>query len=341
MPSNITVGSPVSVNTLTGLIRMNDRNLTDWSVSDILAPTQFQNALPWFKASNGTQHKWTVETALPGSAFRLLNNGVANAAGQEKTVTANLSIIDASYDDVDVMLASEAKGGRDAYLMKRGMRSLNSGIVRAEFSLIRGTDYDAAGPDGLQQLVSVYNLGFNAGGNGGTRVYMLITGESDVCGILGNDGRFEIPPPFMSRKVTNPETGAAFTAWAQNITGYMCLQVGGKYSAAVGYNFSGADAAKSVTDKNLAEIYSLFPSDRAPRVNLILMSRIGLKQLQQSRIATTPTGAYVEYPTSWNGAGRLIPICVSDAVNDEESTVTTTTTTTTTSSTTTTTTAAH
>lgn len=331
--SNIVVGSPQSVNTLAGLIRMNDRNLTDWSVSDILAPTQFQNALPWFAASNGTQHKFTVETALPGSAFRLLNNGVANAAGQEKTVTADLKLIDASYDDVDVALATEnIKGGRDAYLMKRGMRSLTSALVRSEYSLIQGTDFDAAGPDGLAQLVSLYNLAYNGGGAGGTRVYMLITGESDVCGILGQEGRFDVSAPFMTRKVTNAGTGAAYGAWAQNINGWVCLQVGGKYSAAVGYNFDGTTGHK-VNDDALAEIYSLFPSDRAPRVNLILMSRIGLKQLQQSRTATTPTGAYAAYPTFWNGAGRDIPIVISDAVNDAEATVTTTTTTSTTTTT--------
>ena len=55
--SNITIGAAQAVNTLAGLIRMNDRNLTDWEVSDVLAPTQFEQFIPWFPASNGTHLK--------------------------------------------------------------------------------------------------------------------------------------------------------------------------------------------------------------------------------------------------------------------------------------------
>lgn len=322
--SNITTGTALHMNTLAGLIRMNDMNLTDWEVSDVLAPTQFQQALPWFAASNGTQHKWSVFTDLPGSSFRLLNNGVANAAGQEKTVTADLKLLDAGWMADKGLVNENVKGGRDGYIAKRGMWSLNSALVRAEYSLIQGTDYDAAGPDGLAQLASLYNLAYNGGGAGGTRVYFMIMGESDVCGILGNGGRFDMGAPQEQFLVTDTSTKAGYDVIRQSILGWMALQVGGKYSVAVGYNFDGTTGHK-VTDNALAEIYSLFPSDRAPRVNGILMSRTGLKQLQQSRTATTPTGAFAAYPTFWNGAGRDIPIIVSDACTDSESTVTTTT----------------
>lgn len=326
--SNITPGAPVAVNTLAGLIRMNDKNLADFEVSNVLAPTQFEQVLPWFKASNGTQHKWSIFTKLPGAAFRDFNNGLANAAGDEKTMTAALKLLDAGWDADRALVNENSKGGRDAYIMKRGMWSLTAALVKAEYSLIQGTDYDASGPDGLAQLAGLYGLSVNGGGAGGTRVYMMILGEDHVCGILGNEGRFDVGTPVEGFKITDATAGAGYDIIRQAILGFMALQVGGNYSVAAGVNYDGT-TGHTVNDNALADIYSQFPSQVAQRVNCVLMSRKGLAQLQKSRTATTPTGAFAQYPTFWNGAGRDIPIVISDAINDAEVTNTTTTGTTT------------
>lgn len=327
-----TEGTAYADNTLNGLIRMNDQNLADFEYSELVQPTQFMDALPWFPASNGTQHKWTVETAAPDAVFRALNVGVANGAGSEKTISMDLKILDASFFR-DVMVARGATKGVGAYLNREAMKSLNKALTVGESQLINGTDALADGFDGLKDLATLYaadGLAIDEGGSGGTRVYMMITGEDDVCGILGNDGQFVYADePTIQRILTNVSTGAGYNAYNVPISGYAGLQIGGKYSIATAYNIDGT-TGKVVDDALLAELYSKFPSDRKNSVNLILMSSTGLFQLQQSRTATNPTGAPAPFPTSWDAAGRPIRIVISDAVDDAESSVVTTTTTTTT-----------
>lgn len=324
--SNITNGTAYADNTLLGMIRMNDANLAAWEQSDLVQPSQFFRRLPWFPASNGTQHKWTVQTAAAGSAFRTVNNGIANGAGSEKTVTADLKFIDCSWT-ADVMFARADAKGRDHYLGKRTMKALNAGLTRAEYALIQGVTYDADGPDGLDDLVQA-GMKYDATGSGGTRVYMAILGEDDVCGILGNDGVFDVGDVTQQKIITNVETGAGYNADNQSIGGYMCLQSASKYSLAMAYNIDGT-SGHSVTDALLRELMKLFPEDRLDALmsrGVIVMSLDGLDQLHTSRTYTSPTGREAEFPlTDWNG----IPIALSGAVKNDYAAVTTTTTTTT------------
>jgi hypothetical protein len=325
--SNYTDGTAYADNALLGLIRMNNKNLTDWEYSELVQPTQLFQAMPWFPASNGTQHKWTVETTAPTAAFRTLNNGVSNTAGEEKTVTADLKYLDGSFYR-DVMLGKGYKKGRGAYLNKETMKSLRASLVKAEYSLIRGTSYDSDGPDGLVDLVNLYNgLTVDAGGTGGSSVYMGIFGEDEVCGILGNDGEFDVSDPIVQR-ITD-ESGKGFSADYVDMSGYMCLQVGGKYSLGRIYNLDGT-TSHTLTDAMLRNLYFKFPTDVQSRINFILMAGEQLNELVGNRTATNPTGAPAPVPQFWEIAGRQIPIIVSDAVQTDESVVTTTTTTTTT-----------
>ena len=327
--SNLTDGTAYADNALNGIIRMNDQNLSDIEVSNLIQPTSFFAWLIWITASNGSQHKWTVETAAAAAVFRDLNASIANSAGSEKTVTANLLLMDASFDR-DMATEKIIKMGLGPYMEKETMKALNAAFAKAEYQLIRGTGYDSDGWDGLIDQLSLYDgMAYDAGGAGESRVYMMIGGEDDVAGVLGNDGNFKVSDPFPTKRFADDASGDSHNVWAVDVHGWMAMQVAGKYSLAGAYNIDGT-STHLVDDDLLAEIYSLFPSDRAPFVNGILMSREGAKQLRKSRTATTPTGAPAPFATSWDGAGRDIPIIISDAMDDAESTVTTTTTTTTT-----------
>jgi hypothetical protein len=319
-----TAGTAYARNTLNGIIRLNDANLADFEYSNIVQPKSFLGMIPWAPASNGTQHKFTMVTSAAGAAFRAVNTGLNNAASYEKTISLDLKYLDASFHR-DVAIVQGAKD-RAAYLTKETGRALAAGFSSAEYQLIQGTGVDALGYDGLQQLASLYDgNSVNVAGSGGTRVYMLIAAEDAVCGIAGNDGQFVVDEAVMQKMITDAATGAGYNAYNVNIGGYLGLQVAGKYSIAFAYNIDGT-SGKGVTDSILAQLYAKFPSDRAPMVNMILMSMKGLGQLQASRSATSPTGAPAPFPASWDAAGREIPIVVSDAVNDAETTVTTTTT---------------
>lgn len=320
--SNYTTGGAIAENTIAGVLQIGDRNLAGFEASELVQPSQFYNVLPWFPASNGTQHKWTVETAAAGAAFRAVNNGVVNGAGSEKLVTADLKYLDCSWKR-DVMLGKGYNKGRGAYLERQTMKALNAGLAKSEQVLIQGTTYDANGPDGLDDLVQD-SMKLDAGGAGGTHVYMMILGEDDVAGILGNGGVFEASEVSEVPIITDASTGASYQADAQGLGGFVCLQVAGKYSLAMAYNIDGT-TGNVVDDNLLADLYAKFPSDRLDAVRqrgCILMSSTGLKQLRASRTATNPTGAPAPYPTDWMG----IPIVISDGIKNDYANVTTTTT---------------
>jgi hypothetical protein len=321
-------GTAYADNTLLGLIRMNDENLADIFASNLIQPTAFYEFLH-AQTVGGTQHSFTLETGGAGSAFRALNTGIVNAAGEEKTITETLQILDATFDR-DVANAQGYKKGVDAYMSKESMKSVTSALVAAENQLINGTDSDSDGFYGLKDLVSMYDgMSISAGGAGGSRVYMLITGEDDVSVLVGNEGNLTATGYTTIKHTTNVSTGAGYPAYMAPIVGYMGMQVAGKYSVAVAVNVDHT-STYICDDDLLSSLYTLFPSDRAPRVNAILMDRSSLKDLQQSRTATNEFGLPAPFPMAWTGAGRSIPIIVSDALSTSEATVTTTTTTTTT-----------
>jgi hypothetical protein len=321
------VGTAYADNTLLGLIRMNDENLSGIEASDLIQPTSFYEFIH-AQTVGGTTHSFTLETVASGSAFRALNTGIANSAGQEKTITETLQILDATFYR-DIAAAQAYKGGVDAYMAKNSMKSVTSALVSIEEQLINGTSNSADGFYGLQDLVSMYDgMSKSAGGAGGSRVYMLISGEDAVSILLGNEGNFSAPEYSVAR-VDNAAGTTSYPAYYAPIVGYVGLQVAGKYSVAVAVNVDHT-STYICDDDLLSDLYTLFPSDRQPRVNAILMDRLSLKDLQQSRTATNPTGQPAPFPNSWEGAGRSIPIIVSDALSTSEATVTTTTTTTTT-----------
>lgn len=327
-----TNGTPLNTNTLAGLIQMNDRNLADFEYSELFQPTQFFNLLPWRVASHGEYHKWLVESAAASAGFREVNEGLENTPGAEYVKEARLRYLDGSFErDVALIAASGNKIGGAQYMERETFKALTAAMARAERQLVLGSkspDGDAAkGYDGLADLAQLWDgMGLNVGGSGGTRVYMMIIGEEDVCGILGNNGRFEIEGPDNVKSVDS--SGKPFTAKRVTMGGYMCLQAAGKYSIATAFNIDGT-SGKAVNDDLLVDLYTKFPSDRAQRVNCIAMTRTGLAQLQKSRTATTATGATAPIPSTWDNAGRQIPIVVLDAIDDDEATVSTTTTTTT------------
>jgi len=91
--SNVTNGSNLADNSLVGLIQLNDKNVAEFTASDLVQPSEFMSRLPFFPASNGTQHKFLVETAAAGVSFRAVNSGVENSAGSEKIVTTDLKVL--------------------------------------------------------------------------------------------------------------------------------------------------------------------------------------------------------------------------------------------------------
>jgi hypothetical protein len=209
---------------------------------------------------------------------------------------------------------------RDQYFQREAMKSLNAAMVAAEKQMILGTGEDSDGWDGLADIMSIWgSMGKDVGGDGGTRVYMLCLAEDRIAGVLGgnqvgDEGNIEVSEPYETRKTD--ASGNPYGVHRVDITGWMGLQIAGSYSGAVAFNIDGT-TGKTVDDDLLAEMYTSFPSQHAPFVNAILMSRTGLKQLRDSRV--TDLVPSPDFPTAWGGVGRPLPIIISDAVDDSES----------------------
>jgi len=316
-----TIGTAQDTNTLAGILRINDANLSDVEFNDVIQPTEFMKILPFVPASRGTQHSWTVVTQAPGVSFRELNTGVNNAAGKEKTVLANLKLLDASFHR-DAATVLSPRMSMEQYLQRETMKSLNAALSGIEKQLILGTDENANGFDGLADILDIWgNMGVDVGGSGGTRVYMLSLSPDRIAGVIGGsavgqEGNIDVSDPYMT---AIQDDNGNYDAWRVKATGWMGLQIAGAYSGAVAFNIDGT-SGKTVDDDLLAGMYTLFPSQHQSAVNCILMSRVGLKQLRDSMVTDLiPAPAF---PTSWGGAGRQIPIVVSDAVDDSEATQT-------------------
>ena len=319
-------GTEYASNSLLGVIRFGDKNLSDAEASNLIQPTAFMKALKWIEASSGgTTHKMTLKTGAPSAQFRAINEGIVNTAGTELTLDMSLKFLDAGIVE-DVALVTADSKGKEHYMNKRAMESLDAGFSSVEYQLIRGIGWGAAGCKGLADYISLYKgMTYDAGGAGGERVYFMVMAENAVCGVVGNEGEFADGEIYQTRVTTDVATGAGYEAYGLPINGYLGLQVAGLYSLAMGFNFDGT-STHDVTDKACGRIFNKFPSAVQPKVNGILMSRAGRLQLQESRTYTSATGTRAPLPTEWEG----IPIYVSDACASDTSTITTTTSTTTT-----------
>lgn len=312
-------GTEQSTNTLAGLLRINDANLSDVEFNDVIQPSDFFRALPFVEASRGVQHSWTVRTSPPGAAFRNISTGIANDAGKERTILANLKLLDASFHrDIAKKGTLGPRMTWEQYLQRETMLSLNAALTAVEKQFILGADSGNTGTGwhGLADILNLWgNMGIDVAGNGGTRVYMLSLAPDRIAGIIGGNAAaptLEVGDPTRVLVTTNDGT---YDADRVSVLGWMGLQIAGSYSGAVAFNIDGT-SGKTLDEDLLASLYTLFPTQHSNAVNAILMSRVGLKQLRDSLVTDLiPSPAF---PTMWGGAGRPIPIIVSDAVDDSE-----------------------
>lgn len=312
-----TSGTIQDTNTLAGLLRINDANLSEVEFNDVIQPSEFFQALPFVTASRGTQHSWTVRTSAPGAAFREISTGISNAAGKERTITEDLKLLDASFHrDIAKKGALGPRMTWEQYLQRETMLSLNASLTAVEKQFILGTDEDADGWQGLSDILDIWgNMGEDVGGTGGTRCYMLCLAPDRIAGIIGGNSAeptVEVGDP--ARVLVKTDDGT-YDADRVSVLGWMGLQIAGSYSGAVAFNIDGTSTNKLDEDL-LATLYTKFPTQHRNAVNAILMSRTGLKQLRDSLV--TDLVPSPPFPTAWGGAGREIPIIVSDAVDEDE-----------------------
>jgi hypothetical protein len=209
-------------------------------------------------------------------------------------------------------------------MAKQTMKALKSLFQGLEQQIFQGTSVDADGFTGFQDSTILDGLDdamvVDAGGSGGRSVWLIRTTEDDMAIVAGNEGniKFDFDPDAVQKIITNTGTGAGYNALNAALGSWYAIQFGSIYTVARIANLDGTNT-NTLTDDMLSEAISKFPATKQP--NLIVADRTTLKELQQSRTATNPTGAPAPFPENAFG----IDIVVTDQLGSGEAALVTTT----------------
>lgn len=315
-----------STNTLAGLLLLNDANATAAEATDILNDAPVLRALFAQPASQGgTLHKFNRYLTAPGAGFRLIGEGITNAAGTFEQVSVTCALLDATCTR-DMGDANAYRKGAVAFMDKEGMASMRAAffaVERAIFQASLNKQFAGFPGNAFYDQITADTQVIDAGGSGGSSVYLMRTGEDAVSLIAGNEGRITMSTEDAVVQA-HDATNRPYAAYMRAIMGWFGLQIGSKYDAVRIVNLD-ATTGHTLTDAMIYAAIAKFPATKQP--NLIVMNPIKRAELQASRTAVNATGAPAPLPTEVNG----IQIVVTDAIPVNEAAINTTTTTTTTS----------
>jgi hypothetical protein len=261
----------------------------------------------------GLNYKTRVRTGLPkGSSFRNANEGVA----PKKSTVINRLVETFIFEprwECDKAVADGAEDGAEAYVAEEGEAQMEGALqdLCDQFYYGTGTGGNAKGFPGLLAALDS-GMVVDAGGTTattGSSVWAIRWGQKNVIWVWGNNGALDLRPvriETLRDGSLNPYDG-----YVQSLLARPGLQVGSKYSIGRIKKLT-ADSGKGLTDDLISDLLSLFPAGMKPDV--LVMSRRSLKQLQQSRTATNPTGAPAPFPQDAFG----VPISLTDAIVDTE-----------------------
>jgi hypothetical protein len=301
-------------------------DLADIEVSDLLKTSPFLAALSMEPSSNGTVHKYVKETGAPVVGFRAENVGRDMDSSDDTAVSVNLKVLDFSWL-VDVAVANAWRGGREAYIGREGERHLAAALMAFERQVIGGivgasdsggASGSASGFTGFRDAATVDALAdamvVNAAGttvDTVSSVWGVRLARDGVCGVFkGDSAAFALEETTI---VTNISSGTLkYPAYFTAGLSWLGLQVGSAYDIGRIANITQAEAGARLNDDWIALLLEKFPIGYGP--SHLLMSRRSRRQLQDSRTATTTTGAPAPFPEEAFG----IPIITTDAITNTE-----------------------
>lgn len=310
-----------NIATLADLVVINDQRVADIDVSDIIDGAPVLAALFADVASDGTIHRYLKETGAPVVGFRDPDEGRAHSKSTDELVSINLKVLDASFHVIKVLADAYSKGP-DAMIAREAKRHLRAAFALAEKQIFNGLD-----AKGFSSLISELSyighpMVYSAGGSTALTSVWMLRSTPDLAGvtvITGRDGNIDIAETFV--QFIEDANQKKLAAYMTPIEGWLGLQVGNAYSVARAANIdAGGSGGHPLDDDMLSELFALFPEDQPP--THIVMNKRSRKQLQQSRTATSPSGAPAPWPTEWEG----IPIISTASITNTETAVAATTT---------------
>ena len=302
-----------SFRTLADVMALADLNLGDEDPTELLQDARVLAALPAKESSNGQYHKYAREIGAPTVGFRTVNVGRELSKTTEEIVTAELKLMDASWS-VDSTLIDDIGNGE--------ANRQTSGHLRAAFKkfeqiIFYGTDAtvgDTAGFSGLMQELTVAkgNVTLNGGGAGDelTSIYLIRALPNEIEAI--SQGEIEMGNITESMGLEAGQTDKWLNRYSMKIQAWLGLQVGTKYSAHRLANVATASAApagEKASDDAILDAVSVMPYEPTH----IVMNRYALRDLRNSRTATSNTGV-ASRPTDVDG----IPIISTTTLRTDE-----------------------
>lgn len=302
--------------TLADMAKINDLNARDAGATEIFNSAPLLAALMAIESTNGATHTYTKYTGAPVVGFRAANAGRDHDKSTDELVTITLKILDASFHKDKKVVDIDKKNGVAGHMAREAARHLAAALRKAEEQLIYGLGGDATGFAGLidsYQYLDSPHVVNAAGGATNDRhsVWAIrsVPDESGVCVVLG-DGEIRIEDFFV--QFVTDASGKKFPAYMQEIDGWVGLQIATANTVARLVNVGGA---KPLNDDLIADLLNEF-EEEAPATHLV-MNRHARKQLQQSRTATTATGAPAPIPTEVFG----VPIITTSSLSKNETAV--------------------
>ncbi len=297
-------------------------DLAENEVSDLLNEAPLVALLPAEKSSNGITHKYTKRTGAPVVGFRSANSGRDMSKSSDALVSVDLKILDWTFA-VDKAVADVwRKGGAAAFIAREGLAHVGSALFAYEQQAIYGTLANtygaitgsaASGFVGMIEAATVAlktaAMSVDAGGttaNGATSVWALRLGANDVMGVYNGDGEIADISETMVQLLPDAE-GRLFPNYVTPACTWLALQVGSAYSFGRICNLT-AQAGHTLTDDLISQLIQKFPAGKGP--THLVMNRQSLQQLQDSRTATTTTGAPAPFPEE----SFKVPIVTTDAI---------------------------
>ena len=276
------------------------------------------------KTISGVRYTQLVRTSLPSVGFRQINAGVATTKGDYENRITQCYLCDASSeadsqaaqvadDSIEDVLALEMQAKIEAYT-----RGLSSQFYYGQSNTVGAASTLANPSQGFNGLVDLYdstNMAINRGGSSGayTSVWLVRWGgPRGLRWVVGNDGMFSVGDTQEVRLTdasSNPYDGLR-----KSCTFWVGLQVSNPRNVAVRIRLidAGTSPTAGLDDSYIARAITLFPAGLMPDV--IYMTRNTNYQLQNSRTATSTTGAPAPFPMESMG----VPIKITGGISETE-----------------------
>jgi hypothetical protein len=266
----------------------------------------------------GTSYKIASRVTYPGVGFRAANEGSTPSKSEFENQLIECYILSGAVQ-ADVAVARAYEDGEQAWKDIESIGVMRQAMIELGSQVIYGTSVDSKGFPGLQAIHTAFNSGLVVGAGGSTAlssVYGINTDTQGVQLVFGSGTTFELG----EWRIENVGTSSVYPAHVANLTAWVGMQVGSKYSVGR-LSAVGSDSGAGVTDARLAELLSKYPVGYRP--NYWLMNRRSAFQLQSSRSTAfsalgskSATGAEVFAPLPLESNG--IPIVITDSILNDE-----------------------